>query len=299
MPNYTKKIMIAGSDGYIGQNVYESISQIHDLTTISFYDRNQDSSYSGDLSSSGFVNSVVKTCKTPDILIFLVGLAHKKGKGAEYDLFEQVNLLTLINLIQGLDKEKKLPGKIIFASTVSVYGERNAVSSYDETIPLQPFSPYAVTKQKAEQFLIDNYPDRSVIFRFAPVYSPDILLNIERRAKIGAYFYRVGNGESKLSLCNLKNIQNAIDGVINDQVPAGIYNLSDHREYTYNDLIEFMGGSKVIRLPRFLMKVPYLFGQLTGNIFLKENSLKLLQDNTFPSTKIGQFVNIHYGLSDL
>ena len=292
-------IMLSGADGMIGKSLVELFKQKNELTTIGFYSQGSELTYSGDLSDREFVHHIAETCQKPAVLIFLVGLAHKKGKGAEYDLFEQVNLLTLINLIKGLDKEKKLPGKIIFASTVSVYGERSSVSSYDETIPLQPFSPYAVTKLKAEQFLINNYPGSSFIFRFAPVYSKDFMLNIERRAKIGRYFYRVGNGESKLSLCNLKNIQKAFDGVINDQVPAGIYNLSDYRDYTYNDLIEFMGGSKVLRFPRLFMKIPYLFGKITGNIFLKENSLKLLKDNTFPSTKIRQFVNMPYGLSDL
>ena len=297
--NRDNKLLIAGSDGYIGYNMVRYLSQDYELSTIGFYENKKESTFNGNLAYPAFVDTVVSKCPAPNVLIFLVGLAHKKGKGAELDLYESVNYKTLVNLLNGLEKENKLPGKIIFASTISVYGERHDISEYNENIQPEPFSPYALTKLKAEEHLFEKYPERSWILRFAPVYSQDFLLNIERRVKIGSYFYRVGNGESKLSLCNLKNIPNAIDSVINDKVPAGIYNLSDHRDYTYNDLIEFMGGSKVLRFPRFIIKIPYLFGKLTGNIFLKENSLKLLKDNTFPSTKIRQFVNIPYGLTDL
>lgn len=292
-------ILISGSDGFIGQHVVEQLLHKYNISTIGYYNRYRNSTYNGNLTINKFVNEVVAKCKTPDVLIFLVGLAHKKGKGADYGLFEQVNLHTLINLINGLDQENKLPEKIIFASTISVYGERSDVTAYTETTQLQPFSPYAVTKQKAEEFLIQNYPDRSYIFRFAPVYSPDFMLNIERRVKIGSYFYRVGNGESKLSLCNIKNIQNAIDGVINDLVPAGIYNISDPKPYTYNDLLKNQGASVVLRLPKFAIKSLYFLGILTKNIFLKENSIKLLTDNTFPSDKIQKYTNLTVTIDDI
>ena len=292
-------ILIAGSDGYIGRNTTKLLSQKCHVSTIGFYDKNQSSTFSGDLTDPIFVDKVVRNCPTPDVLIFLVGLAHKKGKGAEYDLFEQVNLHTLINLINGLDQENKLPGKIIFASTVSVYGERSDVNAYTETTQLQPFSPYAVTKQKAEEFLIQNYPDRSYIFRFAPVYSPDFMLNIERRAKIGSYFYKVGNGESKLSLCNIKNIQNAIDGVIKDLLPAGIYNISDPKSYTYNDLLKNQGASVVLRIPAFVIRLLFILGKITNNIFLKENSIKLITDNIFSSDKIRTYIDLPGTINDV
>ena len=295
----SNSLLIAGSDGYIGLNTSEFLSKKYQIYTIGFYDNEHESTFSGDLTDLGFVEIVVKNCPTPDVLIFLVGLAHKKGKGAEYDLFEQVNLKTLINLINGLTRENKLPGKIIFASTVSVYGERNTVSVYDETIPLKPFSPYAVTKLQAEQYLLDNWKDKSWILRFAPVYSSDFLLNINRRTKMNKWFYKIGNGVKKLSLCNIENIKVAVEGIIDEKVPAGIYNISDTQSYSYNDLLKHQGASGVLRIPAFAIRLLFVLGKMTNNIYLKENSIKLITDNIFSSDKIRHYIDLPATINDV
>ena len=100
----------------------------------------------------------------------------------------------------------KLPQKIIYASTISVYGERIDQEYYNEDLLPRPFSPYAKSKYKAENFLLKYYKNKTWILRLAPVYSKDFLLNINRRTKIGLLNYKVGYGNKKLSLCNIKNI---------------------------------------------------------------------------------------------
>ena len=293
------KILIAGSDGYIGQNTTKLLSQKHQVSTIGFYDKNQNSTFSGDLTDLVFVDKVVKNCPAPDVLVFLVGLAHKKGKGAELDFFEQVNCQTLVNLLNGLAKENKLPGKIIFASTISVYGERYNQNEYIETLEPNPFSPYATTKLQAEQYLLDNWEDRSWILRFSPVYSPDFMLNINRRTKMGKWFYKIGNGSKKLSLCNIENIKVAVEGIIDGKVPAGVYNISDPQSYSYNDLLKHQGASGVLRIPAFAIKLLYILGKIANNIFLKENSVKLITDNIFPSDKIRSYVDLPSTIYDV
>ena len=292
-------ILIAGSDGYIGQHTSTFLSSNYTVSTIGFYAESMKCTFNGDLADQVFVDGVVKNCPAPDVLVFLVGLAHKKGKGADIARFDQVNFQTLANLLESLKKENKLPGKIIFSSTISVYGERKDISNYDENIQLKPFSPYALSKQKAEEYLTEKYPERSWILRFAPVYSFDFKSNLERRVKMGSFFYRVGNGKAKLSLCNLKNILNVVEGVIEDKVPAEVYNISDKFEYSYNDIIDTMNGAIILRIPHFLVKTIYLFGKLSGNVFLKENSLKLLKSNLFPSKKIQRYINLVYGINDI
>ena len=292
-------LLVAGSDGYIGQNMVRYLSKDYELSTIGYYDDNKEKTFNGNLADQAFVDIVVDKCPSPDVLIFLVGLAHKKGKGAELDLFEAVNYRTLVNLFNGLEKKNKLPGKIIFASTVSVYGERNEVSEYNEIIQPKPFSPYALTKLKAEKYLIEKYPERSWVLRFAPVYSQKFMLNIERRVKICSYFYRVGTGDAKFSLCNLKNILTVVERVIENKVPAGVYNLSDRAEYSYNEIIRTMNGARALPIPKILVKLVYILGKISNNTFLKENSLKLIKDNVFPSNKIRQHIELPYGIKDL
>ena len=59
-----------------------------------------------------------------DVLIFLVGLAHAKGKGKDLLAFKKINYQTLVNLLSALENNNKIPHKIIFSSTISIYGEK-------------------------------------------------------------------------------------------------------------------------------------------------------------------------------
>ena len=58
-----------------------------------------------------------------DTCIFLVGLAHRKGEKSDYQEFNSINFKTFKNLLDTFVKYKKIPNKIIFASTISIYGE--------------------------------------------------------------------------------------------------------------------------------------------------------------------------------
>ena len=231
-------------------------------------------------------------------LIFLVGLAHKKGKNQELDEFRRVNKQTLVNLLSSLEEQGKLPDKIIFSSTISVYGEKINQNIYNEESDKNPFSPYAVTKLEAEKFLLEHYAKQSWILRFAPVYSSNFQLNINRRTKSGCCFYKVGNGMNKLSLCNIENIGLALIGILENRVPAGIYNISDETEYSYNDLLKYVNAKWIIFIPTFLVKGLYYLGNMMNNIFLKENATKLISDNIFPSDKIRKYTSLTASLNE-
>ena len=254
--------------------------------------------YSLDLSQQSDVGGFTEASPKCDVLIFLVGLAHKKGKGKEVDEFRRINKQTLINLLSKLDEKNKLPEKIIFASTISVYVEKMNQNLYQEDSEKTPFSPYAITKLEAEEYLLNNYSTQSWILRFAPVYAPDFQLNINRRARAGGWYYKVGKGSKKLSLCNLENIGYAVQGILKDKVPAGIYNISDENEYSYNDLLNYVNAKWIVRIPTFLLSGLYYIGKMINNIFLKENATKLISDNVFPSDKIREYIDLPDVLTD-
>ena len=294
-----QSILISGADGMIGTYLLNYFTGKYSVNTTSFYNPDNKYLFSGDLTSLDFTNELANKCKRSDILIFLVGLAHAKGQGKDLPDFKNVNFQTLVNLLLALGRYNKLPEKIIFASSISVYGERNNNNEYIESFEPNPFSPYAVTKRQAEQYLLDNWKDRSWILRFAPVYSANFFLNINRRTKMGKWFYKIGNGEKKLSLCNIENIKATVDGIIEGKVPAGVYNISDPQSYSYNYLLKYQGASGVFRIPTMAIRLLYVLGKMTNNIFLKENSVKLITDNIFPSNKIRSYVDLPATIYDV
>ena len=293
-------ILLAGGKGFIGSYLYSqlrdrasitSLGYINDSTKINMIDLN--------LNDINEVDEFADNCNHFTVLIFLVGLVHAKGKGKDFPEFKKVNYQTLVNLLSALKNNNKVPEKIIFASTISVYGERYDQNQYVESLEPNPFSPYAVTKLKAEQYLLDKYADKSWILRFAPVYSSTFLLNINRRTKMGKMFYKIGKGQKRLSLCNINNIKSAVEGIIDGIVPAGLYNISDLKPYSYNDLLKHQDASGVLRIPALAIRLLYVLGKMTKNIFLKENSVKLITDNVFPSDKIRSFVNLPSTINDV
>ena len=135
--------------------------------------------------------------------------------------------------------------------------------------------------------------------RFAPVYSFDFLLNIKRRTRIGGRYFRVGKGNRKLSLCNIHNITVVVEAIIKEKVPANIYNISDSQEYTYNELLCWQKANWVFPIPIFSVKLLYYLGKFTNSIFLKENMVKLISDNIFPSDKIRSHIDLPATIYDM
>ena len=294
------RILIAGGKGFIGTHL---LSSLEEHTAITCFDYSSSQSAENfikiNLTDINKVNQLVVKCDYFDVLVFLVGLAHAKGKIKDLQSFQQVNYQTLVNLLTALKTVGKTPSKIVFASTISVYGERYNQNIYNEAIEPRPFSPYAVTKLDAEHYLLNNFPNISWILRFAPVYSPNFLLNINRRTKIGNRFYKIGKGAKKLSLCNIENIKTTVECIIDGVVPAGVYNISDSMSYSYNDLLNHQGASFIFRIPVLAIRLLHILGRITNNIFLRENSTKLITDNIFPSDKIRRHIKLNSTISDL
>jgi nucleoside-diphosphate-sugar epimerase len=293
-------ILIAGVNGNIGLELYNNLKDKFRIISTSFNQGNIKKNFTKlDLTDKEEVLNFTTNNNNIDILIFLVGLAHSKGKKKEFKDFEKINHDTLVNLLSSFKKNNCIPSQIIFASTISIYGERFDQDIYEENLEGKPYSPYALTKLKAEKYLLDNFNSNSWILRFAPVYSSSFLLNIYRRTKIWLIPYMVGSGSNKFSLCNIKNINLVVAGIIKRKVPVGIYNISDSKYYSYNELRKFLKNKWVLIIPKLIVRVLYYFGKILNNNFIKENTIKLLSDNIFSSKKIQLFVKLEAKINDI
>tara|TARA_Y100000768_G_scaffold388808_1_gene387381 strand:+ start:18677 stop:19558 length:882 start_codon:yes stop_codon:yes gene_type:complete len=284
-------ILIAGANGVIGSYLCEKLNQDFNIIPISKNPNTVDIS-KVDLCDKDSIKNFFKKDQNFDCLIFLAGRAHKKSRNKDLQKYEDSNFITLKNLLITLDQLHMTPKKVIFASTISVYGENYCKSEYYENSELNPISSYAKTKIKAEKFLLDNFKSVSWILRLSPVYSDSFMLNITRRIKLGNFFFKIGNGKAKFSLCNIINIEEVVRAIIHNNVPLGIYNISDPKNYTYIDLLKYCKVRKFIRIPSFVAGFTYIVSILTRNIYYKESSIKLLTNNIFPSTKIDKYVKL-------
>tara|TARA_Y100000591_G_C21818579_1_gene692212 strand:+ start:296 stop:1186 length:891 start_codon:yes stop_codon:yes gene_type:complete len=294
-----KNILIAGATGHLGSYLLGELKDYHNTLGLSKSGNTKDGALKIDLTNEYKTKSFAKSCQNFDVLIFLVGLAHSKGEFKQYPFFRKINVTTLKNLLSSLERQKKLPSIIIYTSTISVYGEELGTSHYIEDSKLNPKSPYGKTKSEAERYLLEYYQNSSYILRLAPIYSSKFTLNLKRRSELWNFNYKVGNGNKKLSLCNIKNLKYAIDGIIEGNVPKGIYNLSDEKPYTFNNIIDLRKKKVVIRLPNFFVLFTFFIGKYFKNVFLRENSIKLLSDNIYPSNKIREFLKLPFNITNL
>lgn len=295
-----KKILLAGSDGLIGSHLFQTLTQsgyeVHGLGN--YKDKKEQNFSKVDLTNAEQCEAFARDAESYEILIFLVALAHSKGKGKDYPAFHTVNVQTLINLTNALKKHNKLPKQIIFSSSISIYGERWRTKYYPERLSPKGKTPYARTKIEAEAYLLKNFKEQSWILRFAPVYAKNFTLNIDRRTKIKTYYFRISRGRKKLSLLNIHNISNTILGIVQSRIPSGVYNLADTKTYTYNDLLNIQKADKIFPFPKFFIWALFVLGSMAKNSFLIENSIKLATDNIYPSDKIQQYIKLGFTLND-
>lgn len=296
------KILITGVYGIVGSFLCNELKTKHHIIGIGRkenYDECQQY-YSCDITDKNAIEKVLKENKDIDIIIHCAALAHNKGNDLSKDRFMKVNYEATKYFVD-LSNEILNLKNFIFVSTISVYGERLEKSKYIETDTCEPRSPYAVAKKLSEDYIIENYRNNYTILRLAPVYSDNFKLNIERRALIKGRPYVVGNGNQKLSLCNIKNIYGAVNYIVNNSKDEknNIYNISDSKIYSYNDLLKVINASSKIRLPKVGFKLLYLLNSLTfKKQFINENSIKLISDNIYPNSKLASKIQMNNNLRD-
>lgn len=292
------KILITGVYGIVGSYLCEELKLDHEVIGIGrrkSYDGCH-KYYSCDITDKKQLEQVLKENNDLDIIIHCAALAHNKGNDLSKEKFMKVNYEATKYLVD-LSNEYLNLKNFIFISTISVYGERLEQDVYVETDICEPKSPYAVAKKLSEEYINENCKSNYTMLRLAPVYSKNFTLNIERRSKIKGIPYVVGNGKQRLSLCNIRNIYEAINYIINNiEIEKNeIYNISDSNIYEFKDLLRFIEAKKKIILPKFGFKLLHSINSITiKKQFIHENSIKLISDNVYSSKKINKKIKMKY-----
>ena len=295
------KILITGVYGIIGSYLCEKLRNegfyVVGIGRKKSYN-DCDKYYRCDIINIESIEKVFKENPDIEIVIHCAALAHNKGDDLSRERFIKVNYDDKKNLVDMCNKYLKLKS-FIFLSTISVYGERLNISEYREYETLNPKTPYAVSKKLSESYIRENLKGDYSILRLASVYSKNFDRNIRKRTEIRGLGYTVGNGLEKLSLCNIKNIYLVVDYLIKNEDGKNTYNISDKISYTYKELLAQRKKRRIIIIPKFLMKFLYEINKFTlKNLFIEENSIKLMSDNVYPSDEINKKVDLIYNIKD-
>ena len=231
-----------------------------------------------DLSSKDDVMRLFNEYKI-DRVIHLAALAHTVGvKDTSWEAFKKANVDCSENIFEACAKHH-IP--VLFISTVDAIGMVKGIIKPDTE--LNPISNYGKSKAMAESRLKEICNEWN-IYRFSPVYTPDVKRDIEKRyyLKYPNWAYKIGDGE-KFEVLNITGAIAAMVDWVDKKVDNTIHVIKDPELLDVNDLIKTEkaeGRAKhVLRLPRWMVVCGYYVVRL---IFGKSNKTYLVFKALWP-----------------
>jgi UDP-glucose 4-epimerase len=238
------KILILGSEGFVGNNLVNDLSKNYEIVCADLIDNSNHQNYKKfDVTN---YTSVEKTVKDVDIVIDLV--AHSLISSLEGTIKNaQVNILGLLNILEACTKNNIK--KIIFTSASSLIGEP-IKSQVSEDHPAIPKTAYGISKLASEHYLrlyneLNNL--NFVIFRFFNIYGP-----FQKNGLIPSLYSQIENNQSLTVFGNGDQIRDYV--FIKDIIPffdkAISTSVADNRIFNMGTGI----GTKILDIIQILSK---------------------------------------------
>jgi nucleoside-diphosphate-sugar epimerase len=272
------KYLLTGVNGFLGKYLVKSLKYQGDLIQVG---RSSSSDIFADFSNE------IPPLPEADMVVHAAGAAHFIPKTPEEKaLFHTVNVKGTQKLLNRLSENTNLPKTFVFISSVAVYGQETG-HLIKEDAPLLGKTPYAVSKIKAEELILDwgkKYDVATFILRLPLIVGENALGNLgamQKAIQLG-YYFRVGKGESQKSMVLAEDIARLIPGLVDHE--GGIFNLTDGVDPKISELDSAMAsqvkktvkviplafikpfaklGDKISLLPINTYRLEKLIGQLT------------------------------------
>lgn len=276
-------ILVTGSAGMIGGYVVKGLLE-KGHTVIGLDRRTSNVQLQGltqvvvDLASKDDVMRLFDEHKF-DRVIHLAALAHTAGVAdVSWEAFKKVNVDCAVNLFDACAKHN-VP--VLFISTVDAIGMVKGVITPETE--LNPISNYGKSKAMAEGRL------KSIckvwnIYRFSPVYTPEIKRDIEKRyyLKYPNWAYKIGDG-GKFEVLDIRGAVASMVNWVDKKVDNTIHVIKDPELLDINDLIaaeKAEGRAKhVLQFPRWMVVCGYYCIKL---VFGKSNKTYLVFKALWP-----------------
>jgi len=247
--------LVTGGAGFIGSHIAEELSRkgfsVRILDNFSTGKKENLEGIKAELIKGDIrdFSTVKKAMKDIDY-VFHEGAFVYVTKSIEDPLLtNEINVSGTLNvLVAARDSGCK---KTVFASSSSVYGNTGKVP-IKETFPLNPASPYAVTKMVGEQYcrvFYENYGLESVCLRYFNVYGPRQDPNSEYAAVIPKFIHLIkqnkppvifGDGNQTRDFIFVKDVVQA--NTLSMKFKGfGIFNVGSGTSITINELAEKIG----------------------------------------------------------
>lgn len=241
-------INITGATGFVGSNLFEYLLD-HNWEPISLNLRN--------------TNWKSKIDNESIAIIHLAGKAHDlKSSSIPEDYFDINSKLTqeLFDFFLASDFRD-----FIYFSSIKAVTDKAECIVTEETIP-NPQTVYGQSKFRAEQYMLSkNIPKGKRIFIIRPsmIHGPGNKGNLNLLYHIVSKQipWPLGAFNNKRSFCSIDNVCFVVNEILDkNNIPSGIYNLTDDRPISTNRLIELISISLdkktiIYKIPRKIINI--------------------------------------------
>lgn len=231
------KILIFGYTGLLGSEATKSINKKNELYLFNSKNIN--------LLKKRELQKISKLFKN-SIIIYSAG--YKRTKGDNFKNYKK-NIDCFLNILQMT--ELNAPKKIIFFSSIEVYGTIEKKTKIDDKTPINPFYSYAHSKVLQEEALIffsKKYNFNYIILRFPGIYSDKLFTNsivnkIAASVDKNKKFVLVSSGKEKRDYLYYKDIKKIIKQIFKHNIKNEIINIGSGESLSINKIISLIERS--------------------------------------------------------
>jgi nucleoside-diphosphate-sugar epimerase len=273
-----KSLFITGGSGFVGGNLIKIFSSIYDIL----------------IYKKGTLVQVEQ-----NIVIHLAGKSHDIKNISSPNEYYKVNTNFTKDVFNAfLASDAKV---FIFLSSVKAVADEVKEILTEDFIP-NPITHYGKSKLLAEQYILSKpIPIGKRIY----ILRPCMIHGAGNKGNLNLLYTFVSKGlpwplgafENKRSFCSIDNLCFVIGELIeNDQIPSGIYNISDDEPFSTNDLIRLIAESQaktpfILNTPKSLVNFLSKLGNILGLPLNTVRLNKLIETYIVSNNKIVQAIN--------
>lgn len=241
------KALITGSGGFVGKYLKEELCLSgYDVVGIDLVPGER--TISADILDFSVLRDILSK-ENPDVVFHLAGQADVGKSWKMPQKTFELNVITSVNLMEAI-KQLNMPSKILFVGTSDEYGDVGRHGeSVSESLPLQPGSPYAISKRAQEDmamlyskmgikvFLTRSFNHGGAGQREGFVIS-DFAAGIARIEKGLQDKLMVGNLEAKRDFTHVRDVVRAYRLIVEKGRPGEVYNVGSGNVYSIESILK-------------------------------------------------------------
>ncbi|MCG2788390.1 MAG: NAD-dependent epimerase/dehydratase family protein [Actinomycetia bacterium] len=275
-------ILITGGSGFIGTNLVSDL--LLEGHKVLIYDKRKSKTYP-DLSVEADVRDKEKLANSMRGIDAVYHLAAEHRDDVRpVSLYDEVNVGGARNVVYALEKNNV--NKLIFTSTVAVYGLNAGMP--DENSSIRPFNDYGRSKYQSELVFSEwagSDRDRSLV-----IIRPTVIFGEGNRGKVCSLlsqiaskrFIMVGNGKNRKSMGYVRNISHFLTMILGSTSGRHVYNYADKPDFSTKQLVATVSNA-LGKDRKINFRLPYSVGLLGGYAF---DLLAKITGRTYPISSI-------------